>query len=608
MAWIITTHLAAGTGGAGKFYRARPSADDLDQFQELVQPTGFKMTETRPSVAGYNGRAYYTNAGSDNVMVDEHYRVLFQGLLPPNVVPTLVAGGGTGITASEVVAIAWWDMFTDEWSPLSAVSGTVSLSNQNETVGNIPATPNDPRATHVGIFCSRDGAAFRLATKRQVGVTSVTSAVATLSLTSITGITSGNTFERFPRCAYNTFYHDRQVMAGDARFPDTVYVSEVGFPERYTGLSFRTRNGEPIVALASNRDVCLVFTPFSYYILRGFTDEDMVLTLGDSDIGCIGHHTCQVVNDRIFWCNDKGAWLYNGSPHLIMKDRQVEWQRLYAEFPTEFEDAFSVVDPNESTYSVVISHLTSSANRSGDTVVEAFDIPDLNNTAPETVAFVCDYSTITPELGGSMSQPDWLLDVWNRPTDCAAVLSLPGGRRRDPYYGFCDGYVRYYAADVTSTAYKTDDDDDYNKDMWIRLKAYDFDDPGGDEREGKTLVRLWTYLEAEYSAWTLYCQGGDEKGYSQLLPTNTTTRGLWKNDVEASAVIAQSIDFPTIGTKIATYAPKSVHPHVPEQVSGRCITLQYSIPGPTRVHWRGFGGLYKPGPATRYPTVLDNPS
>jgi hypothetical protein len=603
MAWLSTTHLAAPEGGAGKVFVSRPTTGTLANHKEIAVPSGFKITKTRPSVAGYNGRAYYAGLGSDNFLVDEYYRGLRQGMIPPNTVPTL-ATSGTGVTGSAITAIAWYDPLTDEWSHLSASSSAVTLTNQGRNTGNIPATPPEARYTHFGVFVSMDGAAFRLSTKRQAGVTSVIENVATLSLVSITGITDGSGFERAPRAAYNTFYHDRQVWAGDSRHPDTVYVSVIGLPERYEGLSFRTRNGEPIVGLGANRDVCLVFTPFSYYVLRGYTNDDMTLTLGDSDIGCMSHHTIQVINDRIWWANNKGVWMYNGAPHFMIRDRETEWQRLYQDFRDDFEDAFAVVDPNANTYSIVLGSVTTVGSVSGDVAHTAFEVPDPDGTTPSTFAWVADLSDVIPELGGSMGQPGWYMDVWDRTTECAAVLSIPGSRRRDPYYGNCDGTIRYYAPEATSGDYTTDDDDGYGKLVWIRSKAYDFGDPGGDLREGKEFVRLWTYLEAEYDAWTLYCQGGDEKAYEQVLPDNEVN--WWMNNVTASRLTAASVTIPNAGSfDNVTWARKSVHAHLPQRVSGRCLTLQYSIPTAGPIHWRGFGGTYRAGEATRDAVLLD---
>lgn len=597
--WISNTFLSASGGGTGKFYRMRPESAGFPQFQELTLPTGYKMTNTRPSVAGYNGRAYYAGVGSDDMLVDEHYRVLYEGLLAPNFVPVLAAGAGTGITGSAIVAVAEYDMFTDEWSPLSASSNTVVLANQNRATSSIPSTAMNPRATHIGIFVSMDGAAFRLATKRQIGVTSVTEAVATLSLASISGITSGNSFSRFPRCSFNTFYHDRQIKAGDSRHPDTVYVSEVAFPERYTGLSFKTRAGEPVVALVSNRDVCLVFTPFSYYALRGYTDQDMTMTLVDGDIGCMSHHTCKVINDRIYWANDKGVWMYNGAPHFILKDHMTLWQDAFQTYQDDFENAFAAVNPNDFTYSVYISGLPTDA-------MTTFDIPDPGNDDPQTVAFVCDYSGITPEVGGSMSQPDWTFDVMDRAVECSAVLALPGGRRRDAYFGHCDGIIRKYEYDPTVSDYATDDDDAYDKVLWLRTKAYDFDDPGGDIQEGKAFHRLWSYLESPLTAWTIYCKGGDQNAHQGFAPDNVTQ--WWKNDVSHSQHLG-TFTFPGISGQFEVVMENmSVFPHLPEKVSGRCLVLEYYIVEPKTFRWKGFGGMYRPGVAFRQIRTMQNPS
>ena len=416
--------------GRSSLAAQRPGTCSIS-FRFFPSPQASRSQERRPSYSQYQNRGYYMGLGSDNAMVDEHRRFSRQGIQAPTVTPTLTAAAGPGSTGAAVTRIAWYDSLTDEWGVQSAPSDVVNLTNQKRTTGNIPTTAPEPRITHVGVWVEMDGAASRLSTLRQVGVSTITEGVATLAL----GIAYPVPFSRMPRCAYNTMYHDRQVGAGDARNPDLVYVSQLGFPERWGGLAFRTRNGEPVIALVANRDVCLVLTPFSSYVLRGFTDDDMSLTLTDGDIGALNHWVWTVIHDVIWGANEKGVFIWNQGWHQMNLDLENYWTTLYKAHPGQFENAFCLVDPNYQTYSIYMN------TGPGAEMMVSAEVPDLNGVFPATFAWVAKYSSVTPQVGGSLSQPQWCIDIMDWQIDSAGLLGLPGARRRDPYLGRYDGMV-----------------------------------------------------------------------------------------------------------------------------------------------------------------------
>ncbi len=574
--WIRGTVLGSATGATGKLFRSRPTADATPQHVEMPIPTGVATLDALPSYAIYRSRFYCVGMWTDNLVIDEHFRVHRQGILPPTQVPLVTAVGGPGRTGSCIVRLAFYDEMTDEWSPLSAPSLPVTLNSNICVTSNIPATSTDPRVSHVGLWVSMNGASFRLATKRQLGVTSISESVATLAL----GIAFPPTFERFPHGMFNAIYHERQVMAGDMSHLDVLYVSALFHPERYEGLSFRTRNGEAIVAIVPTRDICLVMTATGAYGLRGWTEDDMELQPIDLDIGCIGHQGCQVIHGNAWIPSPKTMFLYNGAFHDVLKDRRTEWQEFYRENRAAFEEAISVHDPNDSTYSFIVRG--GAINSYAPTT-----IPDPSVTIPDTVFWTADYSGVQPELGGTLAQPDWNFDVMDRTVDGAGYLAVPTAKRGDVYYGFCDGKSR-----KKDQADDDDDGDAYGKRLWLRTAAINMGDPGGDVFEGKTLARMWSYLESESKAWILYCKGGDEDAWRMLTPNNSDTH--WKDSVAASLFSEVRSDGNTY-----TFCAKSVHHHKPDRVSGRCLTLEYTVATPLAVSFRGFGGTWGPGPATR---------
>lgn len=577
---LFTTQLAGATHGtSGKAFWQREGGTNLSSSTapEMSLPSGFNLTDSRGSWSEREGRKFATGIGTDNVIVDEFMRFNRLGITAPNVVPVLAAAAGPGTSGVCQVAIAWYDDLLDEWSPLSGASNEVTLSNQGRTTSNIPATPQDSeRVSHVGVWVRMDGSAWRLATKRQVGVTSITETVATLAL----GAAFPATFTRFPRCTINAIYHERLVMAGDYLHPNIVYVSVAGYPERYGGLSFKTQNGEPVVCLTvSENDVCLVLTPSSTYELRGWRDNDMSMVLKDPDVGAInncGPNGAPLAKGKPIIHNRLGIWYYNGAWHNIVQDRQKEWTDFYAENETPMKTSFSIVDPNTYTYRLFV---TSDAG----TLTAPDSIPNEQDLSIGTIVWRANLAPLLPLVSGQMGQPHWSMDIMNRTVDCAGILSIPGSERGDVHLGFCDGHVRYDDP--------TDDDDDgdgWGKRLWIRTKAYDMGNPGGNEEEGKTFYRAWSYVESEGKNWTVYFRGGDEQVWQSALPQNETNDVFYREAIDASQYVDSD------GTE---YVPKTIHDHKPRQCSGRTLTVDYTCPTALGFRFRGVGGLHKPGRA-----------
>lgn len=584
--WFAATSTpGAAIGQSGKVYQIRALSESTPQVNELAQPTGFNVTDTKPTSANYRNRLYLAGLGSDNAMVDEFYRFGRQGRPAPTEIPTLAAAAGPGTTGSAIVCIAFGDSKSGDWGPLSGPSAAVALANQARTTGNLPTTCSDPRMDLIGVWVSMDGSAFRLATKRTLGVASITENVATLAL----GEAFPTTFTALPRGTMNAIYHERQFIAGDSRFPDVLYCSGILFPERYESLSFTTRNGEPITFIIATRELLLVFTSTAAYALRGYTEDDMSLDLIDGDIGAFGPLCGKLVNGNPVFANDKGIWLYNGAFHLILKDRQAEWAAAVKAEQGAYEAGFAVVDPNSYTFEFYVNPVTATP---------------LNYTSyglafsPQTLSWVGYYKDAVPEISGSYGQYEWSFDTQQRKVTCAAFLSVPGGKRGDLYQGASDAKIRYRDA--------TDDNDDSDslvKTLFIRHGALDMGDPGGMDEDGKTFVEMWSYLKSETSAWKFYLKSGDDYAERQMVPDNLLS--FWTQS------IAASFKTETRDINGTTYSidsiPKSRHPHLPQRVSGHCLVPEYWCSSPIGFVFGGFGGTYGPGPGTRPPADVSEP-
>lgn len=262
------------------------------------------------------------------------------------------------------------------------------------------------RATHLELWLAIAGDLPRLAMRLPIGTTSIVESkgIADLGEAFITQ------FQRFPRCSMNAVYHDRQIMAGDSENPDTVYLSALFQPERFEGLSFRTRDGKAITGLLSTRDFCMVFTRSSAYLLQGYTDNDYTLTPVDQSIGAVAHNCNTVIHGNPYVWSEKGPYMYNGGWHALSPENR--WKP-----PVNAAGMIATDDPYFNTYIVSQAYRAAVAQNepyntwrqtgAGDGDYSSGAPPVL--TIPPSLAeiskyyAVLDYNLVQPETGGVMA-------------------------------------------------------------------------------------------------------------------------------------------------------------------------------------------------------------
>jgi len=504
--WLFGTQLAgASFGNTGNLYRMRPTSEDTTQQKQIAIPSDIVSVDLPASHVTYEGRWYGVGSWSHNILVDEHFRCHILGIRPPTIIPTIAAGGGTGLTATIIGYISFWDEKTEERSPLSGGSASLAATNDDILWGNLPLTSKDSRVTHIEFWRSVDGGTPRLVTRRQLGVTALTESVATLAL----GEAFTTTFERMPKGSVCAIYNERLAVAGNAEAPDTIYLSAIGFPERYEGLSFKTKKGEPIVAVMSTRTINLILTPTSCYRLRGFTEDDMALDLIDDEIGCIAPLGASMVRGKVWFPSYDGPWMYNGSFHFMGRQNETLWRRWYETYRAQMENGFAITDTVYKTWSFVIPNLT-------DVITDPkLHVPTFSPTILyRTYVWVADYRRVNPDVSGVFDQPDWSFDTFQQSWTAGANLGLPGSKRRDVFMGFCDGEVRQW-----DESNEDDDGDGGGKVLWLRLPHYTFGYPGGGERGGgKRFPNVWLYVESEDVEWNLFLKAGNDQAWRQLNP------------------------------------------------------------------------------------------
>jgi hypothetical protein len=584
MPWIAATVTQGNATITGHTYWTRA---EQDEFREFTVPGDLDHVGQYGSHVNYRNRLYICGQYTDNVVLDEHMRMHRLGIAPPTERPTIAAGPGTGITASDVIGyVTFYDELTGERSSLSGGSATIALANKDVLWTDLPTESNDPRVTHIELWRSVDGALPRLAVRRHLGVTSVTENIATLAL----GEALVTTFERFPRCAYNAIYHDRHVLSGNPEHPDELYLSGIFLPERYEGLSFKTRQGEPIVGMINVRDMLLVLCPESSYILQGYSETDMVFSVSEPELGGINHFQVDLAHGNAIIANRKSTYLFNGAWHNIMLDGQMEWRAEQKADHSQFEMAYARYDP--------VSHRFKYRTGLANTLM--LDIPGRPQASSNDLSlyWCADLQPVLPELAGGFAQPNWSFDVRDRGDTVMARLALPGYAKTGFYVATSLG--RIYAENEEDNT--NDYADAYAKRFSVRTGAVLMSNPGGDIEEGKSFSRTWVHVEAEQNAWDLYLWGGDEQAWMQQRLELTPSAPVYDNaELLFKATVPASEARSEFGGAEVFAVPQSVHAFVTEGVAGRGLTALFTAANPNRMVFRGFGGWYGPGPVTRGP-------
>lgn len=329
---------------------------------------------------------------------------------------TMRPGDRLRLGATEQYSEVWFpgnspDPITYDPRQAWAVEGYYQNLNPDQSVVVLPVT----RATHLELWISLAGDYARLAMRVPIGTTSVVESKTLADL----GEAFITPFQRLPRCTMNAVYHDRQILAGDPENPDTVYLSELFYPERFTGASFRTRDGRPITGLLATRDYCLVFTRNSTYMLQGYTDNDYSMTVVDQSIGSVGHKCNITIHGNPYIWTEKGPMMFNGSWHPLSPENR--WLPVSDSIVAPASPQYSAgqmmeatEDPYFNTYIMSNAHVASRelghpfADQNGLLVMDQYQSVEVSAHTPTEEDYnrffaVLDYTMVQPEAGGGQA-------------------------------------------------------------------------------------------------------------------------------------------------------------------------------------------------------------
>lgn len=664
-----------------------PQSGDLVGCYKTPLPYGISTVFRPPSFAEYGGRLYITGYATYNLVIDEHHRCWKQGIRSPEAAPTITGATGTGaigyiswydemtgersnLSAGTVISTATprtWTLPTrppdDVFVSDGTVSGTSPVTPGDEsartnylrpgdrvafpdvvgdlsynlvhevgpsgvfTCDNTGLTPGSSkvlalpftRATHCELWLSIAGGLPQLVMRVPIGTTSVVESTAVASL----GESFIGSFERFPRCSMNVIWNDRQLMAGDPDNPDTVYMSELFFPERWAGLSFRTRDGAPVTGILPLRDYCLIFSRDRTYMLQGFTEADFSFQLIEQSLGSIGHRCNAVVHGSAYVWTEKGPYMYNGSWHPLSPDN------IFTVPPVAQNTAGKVramVDPDSNTFTLISPQ---------SATVKSVDLLDrylrwnglVTGYTEITRMLVFDYTTVQPEAGGSFIPARLSIDYQQVQQLTSSASGLVEADYLNHYlvnkWGVGAVYLLSQSTEVTSGL---DDEPSFYVFPYRRMNAaptyggvvdgvdthvvgapdfvvvlghYYFDDIGGSHMEGKTFKRLWFDIRSYFAGATLTAFPGDDDALELFHGWQTFTTGV----AHANTPLTP-FTFPIHMIEMDATADPSVGPIlrvVPEGLSGRGLSFIIRAPWlGAGASFRGFGGAYIEGPASRY--------
>jgi hypothetical protein len=536
---------------AGGFYKRSPGSST---FTSVTLPTGVAQVSPfiRPSFALYKKRVYICGQFDSNLVWTELGTLRKNGINSISTAPSAVLGTSTGITATSIlykysVAEISGSTVLHESDLSSASSIIPAASNQSINISGLPTGGADARVTHKRLYRSDNGGDYRFVANIILATSTYTDTTPTLSLGAVAPVNHGvASYAKFVE-----IYHDRAWYAGITDNPQRIFYSEIGKPEAVGALSYiDTRDGEAVTGLKRVGNQLVVACAQTMYDIQGFTESDFQMSKLSPSVGCISHHSMVNIDEILWFASEIGVYLYDGSFKYMMEDLRDYWRDDYSSNVTTYQDCTAIDDRYYNGYLLLI---------------------------PKSSAFYY-FGYYPPVWRGE--QPYWMFDTETREVKSLGVLTPSAGAYRfDQYKGGDDGHLRQI--NVISNA--NDDSDAGNKALIIQTGALLFGEPGGGEQEGKSFNKLWTYVESENNAWTLNVLGGDEDVVNAHTPDNSTY--FWKDSISASAA--------------ASTTAKSVHYHKPERVSGRALCLKITADTPRAMKYRGFGGTFVPGPATR---------
>lgn len=591
MPWIAVPLNRESDGRiGGRTFRMRPDAAQASDAKEIRLPDNVFPIQQQSSWASDGIGVYNAGGYTQNIIITKNWQAWPLGMRAPGETPDVSLTAGPGLTAEVICYLRGFDELTGERTPLSGPSQTLSAANQTITYSNLDDVQLDPRWTHLEGWESRDGGLPRLVWRRQIGVQTVVHS----KPLGLLGEAETSTWTKPPKCRFAVFWHGRLVLAGDDHNPTTIYFMSIGFPERWEGLSLDMKTRQRIVGMGVVNDRLLAFGAKATETVSGWTEDDLRIDIAQPDKGLISHHALVNIDSYMFIPTEEQPFMTDGSSWFPMgKDIKTQWARDYKANRKLWQQMFVDHHPDEHLFRWYIGK-ASSDFRSDDGYV----------------MWVADYEPTLPLQGGGFAQPRWSYDLISYPLSCAALMGVPGGRRRDPFAGARFGAVMRAGGDDTQLGADAlpDGTGDADNIMDILTGALQFQRYGGPVDHAMKLIEMSVILRSEVSEWQLRIYSGDvgcivpplsnrgnvEPGIVEHAPDP-------KFDKTIQGTLLDPVEIDT-GTEIITQYFQEEWSHFfreIQNVAGRAFKVRITIGSPEDVQFSGLFPVWDKGTTAR---------
>lgn len=360
----------------------------------LTLPTGVTLLTTRkPKFATLNQWTVMVNSPSLNLSIDPEGTVRPLVLRAPTHGPTMVAGGGTGLTGpylyktSFIITNSDGELLSE--SPLSPPSISVTLANNNASLTDITTSLDSISARRIYRTLSGGSLYFQLLDVDGNVAAALLEGVADATLTLLP---AQPTILSMPPASLPGFRFKNIVewksrlwaVADDPALVDTVYISETNkvyaWPNTVT--AFPTgQDSQGVVAFAPRRNALGLLKRNGLWQISGTSSSTgiSVSNLSVSQIavnkgGCVAPDSVVVVNDKAYWLAKDGVyeWGDDGLTN-ITNDAVAPWFKSDTYFTrSRFPNAFGKYNELRNSYELHLAAL-------GSTVEDRWVSFNLNN-------------------------------------------------------------------------------------------------------------------------------------------------------------------------------------------------------------------------------------
>jgi catechol 2,3-dioxygenase-like lactoylglutathione lyase family enzyme len=550
------------TTNAGGAYLRSPGENSVvaATMPSTVTRRGYRATHARSRRANvFVGRFNPGLAWYDNVGV---LRGL--GMSAPTAAPTAAVTGAGSIDGENIYYYSLVEksgVYTLAESSDSPASATLSALDDDGVTVTVPSgaalAAIEPRATHVRIKRSVDGAPQATVADITIGTTTYVDTLAQGALgTTVPVFSDGAVIpearNRPPLVRFALAAFKRVFYACSADNPQRLHRSLVNEPEAVPPGATHyddTLDRDAITGLGWFRDHVLVGTYNNWYSYINHGDDDWVLHKIASGIGLLSHHSIAYDEfGRVWFAGQDGVYMYDGAFHLMSKDLLSYYVADYRANTALYEDSVGMIDKQHRVFKLLLPQYLEGPTTWYVGCIQGLDPARM--------------------ISSSAPQPEWSFDVQDRAVSAQGPL-VDSGSQEEYYHGGADGKLR-----LTNVEDDPDDDGDTRlKEMIVRTgHIWLNNDQSGDVHRGGKLTGVTIFFKCEHVSELSMWFGDDTAeeeaaaaswGPNSLAATNSVTRAhrTYRNiPILRGAAGGVTIEWRVESPLVAEYRGHSLNP------------------------------------------------